>query len=253
MATTTSMPEPEPQTSIGTIGRLTGALFSPKRTFADIAAKPSWVAPLLLLAIIWIGLNAVLVQRTDWMEVSRQQIEKNKFAARAFEQMKPEDRDIAYQKAVQRAKITRYVRGVIGWPLLVVIMSGIYLGAFKLIGGARINYVTALAVVAYAHLPMGIRELLAIPVNLIKDGSAIDPENFLASNVASFLGGDAPLWQTVLGGSVDIFGIWALILVAIGFSAVDPKKVKPGTAFGIVFGFWATITLFFTGLTSFLS
>lgn len=250
---TTPMPAPEPQASISTIGRLTGVLFSPKRTFADIARKPTWAAPLLLLAVIWLGLNAVLVQRTDWMEVSKQQIEKNKFAARAFEQMKPEDREVAYQKAAQRAKTTRYVRGVIGWPLLVVIMSGIYLGAFKLIGGARINYVTSLAIVAYAHLPMGIRELLAIPVNLIKDGSAIDPENFLASNVASFLGGDAPLWQTVLGGSVDIFGIWALFLVAIGFSAADPKKVKLGTAFGIVFGIWAVIVLFFAGLASFAS
>lgn len=250
---TASMPAPEPQASISTIGRLTGVLFSPKATFADIARKPSWVAPLLLLTIIWLGLNAVLVQRTDWMEVSKQQIEKNKFAARAFEQMKPEDREVAYQKAAQRAKTTRYVRGVIGWPLLVVIMSGIYLGAFKLIGGARINYVTSLAIVAYAHLPMGIRELLAVPVNLIKDGSAIDPENFLASNVASFLGGDAPLWQTVLGGSVDIFGIWALFLVAIGFSAADPKKVKLATAFGIVFGIWAVIVLFFAGLASFAS
>lgn len=250
---TTSMPAPEPQASISTIGRLTGVLFSPKRTFADIARKPTWAAPLLLLAVIWLGLNAVLVQRTDWMEASKQQIEKNKFAARAFEQMKPEDREVAYQKAAQRARTTRYVRGVIGWPLLAVIMSGIYLGAFKLIGGARINYVTSFAIVAYAHLPMGIRELLAIPVNLIKDGSAIDPENFLASNVASFLGGDAPLWQTVLGGSVDIFGIWALFLVAISFSAADPKKVKLSTAFGIVFGIWALIVLFFAGLASFAS
>ena len=250
---TTPVPVPEAQASVNTFGRLTGVLFSPKPTFADIAQKPSWVAPLLLLTAIWLALNIVLVKRTDWMEVSRQQIEKNKFAARAFEQMKPEDRDTAYQQTANRAKITRYVRGVIGWPLLVVIMAGIYLGAFKLIAGARTNYVTSLAIVGYAHLPMGIRELLGIPVNLVKDGSSIDPENFLASNVASFFGADAPLWQIVLGASVDIFAIWSLILVVIGFSAADQKKVKLGTAFGIVFGLWATITLFFTGLTSFLS
>jgi hypothetical protein len=35
--------------------------------------------------------------------------------------------------------------------------------------------------------------------------------------------------------------IWTLVLTAIGFATVS--KVKPGTAFAIVFGWWAVFTL----------
>jgi hypothetical protein len=48
--------------------------------------------------------------------------------------------------------------------------------------------------------------------------------------------------------SLDVFGLWAIALVAIGFSAADPKKVPIGKAFGIVGTVWVTLVLFFTML-----
>jgi hypothetical protein len=254
MATiTTPAGAPEPQAPINHFGRIIGALFNPRRTFEDIAKRPSWVAPMLLLSVVWIVLNVVLVKRVDWSTVTRNQIEKNKFAAAQFEKLSPEQRDLAYAKGVERAKITRYVRGVIGWPLVIVIAAGIYLGAFKLFAGARINYVQSLSLVAHAYIPLGLKELLAIPVSVVKDSSAIDPENFLASNIASFLAGDAPLWQMALGGSFDVFLLWAVVLVAVAFSAADPKKISLAKGLGIVFGIWVAITLLLTGLASLAS
>jgi len=41
--------------------------------------------------------------------------------------------------------------------------------------------------------------------------------------------------------AVDIFMIWTLVLTAIGFTCVS--KVKSGTAYAIVFGWWAVLTL----------
>lgn len=245
---TTPTPAPEAQASIGTMGRLIGALFSPKPTFADIARKPSWVAPLILLSLVWFSLNMVLVRRVDWLEYNKQQIEKNKWAASQIEQLKEDQKERAYEQAVSRSKITRYVRGVIGWPLLLLISAGIYFGAYKLIGGARTNFATAFAIGAFAHLPMGLREFLAIPVSLMKEPGAIDPENFLASNPAALLGAEAPYWQLALLGPVDLFGFWALILVAVGFSAADPKKLPFGKSLGIAVGIWACIVAFFTGV-----
>jgi hypothetical protein len=34
-----------------------------------------------------------------------------------------------------------------------------------------------------------------------------------------------------------------LILVAIGFAVVNPRKLKGGTSYGIVFGVWGTYVL----------
>ena len=245
---TTPVPAPEAQASISPIGRIFGVLFNPKPTFADIAARPSWVAPMLLLFVIYMGLNIALVRRADWVEVSKEQIAKNKFASRQIDQLPEDQKSRAFEQAAERAKIVRYVRGVIGWPLLMLFVSAVYLGAFKLLGGARTNFGTAFAISTFAHLPMGLRELIAIPVTFLKDPASIDPENFLASNPAAIFGSDLPTWQTVPLAFLDVFGLWALVLMAIGFSATDPKKLPFGKSLGIVATVSIAFIVFFTGL-----
>jgi len=230
------------------ISRIVGVLFNPKPTFADIAQRPSWVAPMLLLFVIYMGLNIALVRHADWVEVSKEQIAKSKFASRQIDQLPEDQKSRAFEQAAERAKIVRYVRGVIGWPLLILFTSAIYLGAFKLMGGARTNFGTAFAITTFAHLPMGIRELIAIPVTFLKDPASIDPENFLASNPAAIFGSDLATWQMVPLAFLDVFGIWALVLMAVGFSASDPKKLPFGKSLGIVASVALAFMLFFTAL-----
>ena len=243
---TTPTPMPEAQASLSPVARILGVLFNPKPTFEDIARRPSWLAPMLLLFIVYLGLNIALVKHADWVAVTKDQIAKSKFAQRQIEQLPEDQRDRAIEQGAERAKIFRYCRGVIGWPLLILVVSGIYLLAFKLIGGARTNFSAAFAITTFAHLPMGLRELIAIPVTLIKDPASIDPENFLVSNVAAILGSDLPAWQMVPLAFLDVFGIWALILMAVGFSATDPKKLPFGKSLGIVAGVSISFILFFT-------
>ncbi len=248
MATTTAVtpaaPEPHPQMSA--ISRIVGVFFSPGATFRDIAQRPSWIAPMILLIVIWSGLCATLVKRADWVGYTKQQIEKNKFAASQIEALPEARKEAAYEQGAQRSKISQYVRGVIGWPLLILFSAAINFAAFKLIGGVRTNFGTVFALTAFAHLPMSLRELLAIPVTFLKDPQSIDPQNFLASNPAAFLQDSAPVWQLILFGSLDIFSIWAIILMAIGFSATDPKKAPIGKALGIAFGTAFSFILCFT-------
>ena len=245
---TTPIPAPEAQASISPFGRIAGVFFSPKPTFEDIARKPGWIAPMLLMIVIWFALCAVLVKRTDWLDYTKQQIEKNKFAARSIESLPDAQKDAAYTQGAERSKVSQYVRGVIGWPLLILFSAAINFGAFKLIGGVRTNFGTAFAITVFAHLPMSLREVLAIPVTLLKDPQSIDPQNFLASNPAAFLGDSAPAWQLILGGSFDIFAIWAMILIAIGFSAADPKKAPIGKALGISLGTSFFLVFLFTAI-----
>ncbi len=230
------------------IKRIFGVFFSPRATFQDIVRKPSWVAPMAVLIVISIGLSVSLARHADWIEISKDQIAKSKFASRQIDQLTDDQKATAYQQAAQRSKIIRYARGVVGWPMLLLVSAAIYLGVFKLIGGARINFVTAFAITAFAHLPMGLKELISIPVVFLKDRASIDPENFLASNPAVIFGNDLAPWQLVPLAFLDMFSIWALVLVAIGFSAADPKKLPFGKSLGIVVGVTLAFMFFFTSL-----
>jgi len=239
------VPAPEPQASLSPIARIFGVFFSPRATFEDIVRKPSWVAPLVVLFITGLLLNVALATHANWIEVVKGQIAKNKMAASQFENMDEAKKDAMYERGASQAKTIRYVRGVIGWPLALLFSSLVYFGLYRLIGGARVTYGLTFAIVAFATLPMGLREILGAIVALFKDPSAIDPENYLASNPAVFLGPDAPLWQVVALGFLDIFAIWALVLVAVGFTAADPKKVPFGKSLGLAAGLHVALLLFF--------
>ena len=47
---------------------------------------------------------------------------------------------------------------------------------------------------------------------------------------------------------MDLFGIWAIILQAIGFAAANPKKLSFGKSLGIVLGVFAVFLLLGMGL-----
>jgi hypothetical protein len=44
-----------------------------------------------------------------------------------------------------------------------------------------------------------------------------------------------------LATGLDIFMIWTLVLTAIGFTCVS--KIKTGTAYAVVFGWWIVLTV----------
>jgi hypothetical protein len=73
---TASMPAPEAQSqpAISPIGRIVGVFFSPKATFEDIARKPSWAAPIILLTLIGLAMNIFLVNKADWRAFSEEQL-----------------------------------------------------------------------------------------------------------------------------------------------------------------------------------
>ena len=71
----------------------------------------------------------------------------------------------------------------------------------------------------------------------------LDPENPVATNLAAFLPDDSAKWLVALCKSLDIFTIWTLILIASGFAAVNPKKLKGAKSYVIVFSVWGALVL----------
>jgi hypothetical protein len=244
---TTMAAVPDTPKPMGAGARLIGALVSPRATFEDIARRPGWLAPLIVLTLLSIALTSIMGQRVNWMEVGQRQIAKSHLASSQIQSLPPDKQQQAFERQAMAAKIGNYVVGVAGTTLLALVLSGLYLGLFK-VSGSNVNFLTSFSVVSYGLMPMGVKALLGIPVVLMKDPSAIDPQNFVASNLGALLPSSAPLWQITLGNSVDLFVVWSMIIMAIGFSVVDPKKVSFGKAFSIILGVFVFFTLVFTGI-----
>jgi hypothetical protein len=157
--------------------------------------------------------------------------------------MPQDQKDNMLEKQVQYGPKFAFAVGVIFTPIFVLFITLVYWGAFNLFNGAALSFKTAFGIVSHAFVPLIISSLLAIIILLIKPHGEADPEHFLASNVGAFLPDDAPKWLVALGQSLELFWIWTLALVALGFSAASPKRIKPAGAFLTAYGMWAVWVL----------
>ena len=237
MATTTAVsPDaPESQAHISAIGRVFGVLFSPGKTFEDIVRKPGWIIPLLISTILSIGVGYTLVQRVNWREFISQQMEKSPQAA----QLSPEQKEQRLDAAVKITTPFVWAVAAIGPAILALLFALVFWGAYSLMGGISTNFSTAFAIAAHAFMTNLISAPLMILVLFLKDPGSIDPNNPLASNLAALLPEDSPKWLDALCKSFDVFTFWTLILLAIGFAAVNPKKLKGAKPYTIAFSVWA--------------
>ena len=237
MATTTSMPAPEAQSqpAISPVGRIVGVFFSPKATFEDIVRKPSWVLPAVLLTLFSIAVSFAINQRINWREFMAQQIEKSPQSAN----MSPEQKEQRIEGGAKFSPPFTYAIGLLGPAIFLLVTALAMWGAYNLLGGANTNFATAFAIASHAALTGLVSSLLIILVLYLKSPGTVDLENPVATNLAAFLPEDSAKWLVALLKSIDIFSFWTLILLAIGFAATNPKKLRGSKAFTIAFSVWA--------------
>ncbi len=236
---TTSLPAPEAQAPVSHFGRIIGVFFSPKQTFASIAERPSWVAPLLLMIVLATCVGTLLNTKMNWGDYIRHKAEEN---AR-FSQLSEEDKDKALGGQVKFWASFSYWSGIVVVPILVLFFALIYWGAFNLFRGAGLRFGQAFGITTHAFLPTALSSILALIILPLKSYGDVDPENVVATSLKAYLPDSAPKVLIALGGSLELFWIWFLVLVAVGFAAANPKKIKPAASFGIVFGLWAVWVL----------
>jgi len=225
---------------MNSVQRLGGMFYAPKATFADIVAQPSWILPIVLLCICSLGVTFTFTQRVGWHNFMEKKIEQSSRG----QQMSAEDREKVVDAQAKYAPIVGYVFGTVGVVVAIVVLAGVGLGAFNLTAGAQLKFKTCMAIVAYAWVPFLLAYLLAIVVIVLKPPDMVDLENLLASNPGAFLSSDAPKWMVTLLGSIDLFSIWSILLLALGFSTANPRKISFGRALTV----WIVLWIIFIGV-----
>jgi Yip1 domain len=239
-------PTPAPATSDNSFGRVFGVLFSPKPTFESIVRRPTWIVPVILGCIFFIAIVAIFTQRGGWASF----FEKQDANSSRMQSMSREDRERTMDAQVKFAPTFGYVEGVIIPPIAAVVVAAVLMLVFNLSGATRVDFKTSLGIVSYAWVPWLVHAILSILILFLKDASTVDLQNIVASNPGAFLSDDAAKWLVSLLGSIDIFAIWTLALLAIGYSATNPKKLSFGKAFILVTLPWIFFIAIKVGLTA---
>lgn len=249
MVTTAISPAPgeqEPEAKISPIGRVTGVLFAPTETFKDIARKPNWIVPLLLLTAVSMVVCYFLVQKVDWEAFQRKQIESSSFTSNL-----PQDqKDAAVARNVKFTVPISYAIGLLGPIISILIITLVYWGSFNIFKGAGLKFGTAFSIVNYAFVPGIIGAVLTAVVIMLKRAGEVDPTRIAITSLGNFLPGDAAKWLVALGSSIDLIWFWTLALLAIGFAAANPRKVTTSSAYTVVIGVWVVYVLIKVGLAA---
>lgn len=250
VSTATPAPETPAPAPVSSVGRLFGAIVSPKATFASIAAQPTWLLPVLIAVVLGLVASTVIGQRIGWRSVIEKQIANSARAQKQFETLTPEQREQSIGTQEKIAPKIAYAINLLGPFIGLVVVAAVMLGAFNLIHGARMGFKTSLGIASYAWCPALIGGLFAILVLFLKDPATVDVQNILASNPGAMVSDDTPKWLAALLGSLDVFSFWTMILMAFGYSATNSKKISFGTAFFTVLAVWFVYVLCKVGLTA---
>jgi cytochrome b561 len=242
---TTPLPAPESQASISPFGRIIGVFFSPQATFEDIVRKPSWILPAIIILILsLIGVTA-LNQHFNWRQYMVQQMDKNPRTA----QMSTEQKQQQVDAGAKFAPIAAYVSAVVLPVLGILVITLVLWGAYNLLGGAGANFSTSFAIVSHALVPASIvGSFLFLLILFLKPVGTFDLDNPIATNLAAFLPEDSAKWLVALAKNIDLIEFWKLMLLAIGFAAVNPRKLKGGKSFTIVVSVFLAYVVIRVGL-----
>jgi hypothetical protein len=227
---------------VGSLARIPGTLISPGSTFASIARRPTWLAPLLLWTAFSLIVTTVILPKIDWERATRHALERRN-------QTIPEDRISAIVEQQKKiGTIFSWVFGAAGPAFASLIVALVFWGAFKAFGWDT-TFAQALGVTTHAFLPGILASVLLIP--LLVKRETVDPQaigDLLRSNLGFLVEKDSAKVVHSLLQSVDIFSFWSLILLVIGFSAA--AKVSHKQAAGLVVTVWFLYVLGKAGLAA---
>jgi hypothetical protein len=224
-----SAPETETTGQQNIFSRLMGVYFSPGKTFRDIGRSPRPLMPVITMVVIGLLLGFYLTRALDFRALVIEQLDTAVAQGRITE----EQIDQLLPLFIKVAPIQTVVGSALGGLFVSLIIAG----GFKLISmliGAENRFKAIFAVTIYTVLAiLIISYTLFILVLSFKDPIQ-NLNSMVNSNLGAIIAGlfgreVLPKFLMKLAGWIDIFAIWTIALLAIGYSAVS-RKLKTATA-----------------------
>ena len=236
--------------------RLGGVYTSPGEAFKEIGRSPGVFIPIIVLVLISVLAAYYLTLKIDLSALGAAQLES------MVEQGRLTKEQMEQQMAVMSkfAGIQVIVVGAIGNLLIALAIAGV----FKLISSfisAENRFKALFAVTLYSLIAVYIVQSVAMVLVLSfknpADITATGMSSILASNLgallSSVLGEDAlPKFLMRLLSFVDIFAIWIIALLSIGYAAVS-RKLKTSTVATWLVVLYGVIAVISAGLSSLIS
>jgi len=232
-------PSPAPDAGGGFFQNLIDVYFAPREAFTRIVSQPRVLVPLVVYVVLVLGFTGVWMQKMDPVEFMKTQIEESGRADR----IPPEQREGIIEQQAKMMPIFAWVVGPVSIGVMLLVIAGALLFVYRFFYAAEVGFKQAFAIVTWVFLAVG---LITTPVTLavmsLKGDWNINPQEAVQANLGLLLDKSTaakPLWALLT--SIDVFSLWMVFLLAVGF-AVASRKATGSAIWGVGIA-WAIIVL----------
>jgi hypothetical protein len=215
----------------GFFATLAGLYVEPGATFAAIAGRPAFWAPLLAFVATAVAFNAVWLSQVDPAEFARVQIEESPWADR----LSPAQKAEGIEQQARIFPFTVWLGPLVFLPLAAVLVAVVYLFVFRFFYGSETTFAQSRAIAAWTFMAV---TLVTTPLTLLvlhlREDWNVDPRTALQANPTLLLDKAAvPRAVYSIAESLDLFSAWMLALFAVGYGAASGRGAGPA-AIGVL-------------------
>ena len=240
MTETTTTPSTTASAHPGLLARVIGVIFSPKETFAAVAAKPTWLGAIAIAVLIMGVAQYALLSTEVGQDLA---LEQQVTAMEAFGLTISDDAYAQMEQNMDRARYTGPIATMFFTPLMMLVSAGILHVMFGLVGGGNGTYKQVYAVSAHAAIISALQVVFTTVVTLAAGKAA-------GANLAVFV---PTLEDTTFAykflSYIDLFYVWSTFITAVGLAVLYKKRTGPIALvlFGIYFVIAAIIAYIASG------
>lgn len=216
---TVNTSEVDQTNQMGIMKRILNIFFEPVKVFRSVAEKPKVLIPLIILMFSF----AILAVPTapimeDYTKQTNEKLYKNEKFLSTQKAVTKDNADELIEQNAKFVRILSYASPVIVM-IVMLLQAAIFLGAFKVLGGKG-SFSQTFAVLVYSYFISLLGEVVRV-INIVVSGKAD-----ITNSIALFMQDDKTNFLYNFFYSMDLFGLWAFIVAAVGFSIVHQASMK---------------------------
>ena len=228
-----------PESGGGFFQNLIDVYFSPREAFTRIVRNPSFLLPLVGYVVLVLGFTGIWMQKMDAREFMKVQIEESGRA----DKIPAEQREAIIEQQAKMMPIFAWVMGPVGIAVTLLVIAGVLMFVYRFFYSSEVTFRQAFAIVTWIFFAVG---LVSTPLMLLvlqlKGDWNVNPQEVIQANLGLLLEKSSaakPLWALL--SSIDLFSLWMVFLLAVGFG-VASKKTTGSAIWGVAIP-WILIVL----------
>jgi len=229
---TDTMTSPTAAPRLGLLARIIGVIFSPRETFAAVAARPTWFGVLAVALVVMAVSQFVLLSTDVGKELA---LDQSVSVTEAFGITISDEAYAQIERGIERARYTTPIATVIATPLIMLLTAGILHVMFGLVGGGNGTYKQVYAISAHTAVITALALGFTTVVTLVAGKAA-------GANLSVFT---PTLEETTFTyrflSAIDLFYVWSTFITAVGLAVLYKRRTGPIAM--VLFGIYFVVAL----------